>query len=247
MKRSGLLLIGAALLLLVVFSAGLHVVMPTAHADPEALAAANKLYEAGHHASAARLYEQIAAQGVDDAAVYYNLGNAYFQQGEVVRAVHSYEHALRLAPRDADIRANLELARAQATELASQPDGPLEAVAHAAGWLTLNETAVLALAAWFVLGFVLLALSRVPAGKPRRVLRVAATATVALLLVALLVLGVRIYSEQMQPEGTVVLPSVALSSSRSPSSMGPDQIVMTTGVVPSSVATVETRILPVLL
>jgi hypothetical protein len=39
----------------------------------------------------------------------YNLGNAYYKSGNLGRAVLNYERSLRLAPRDEDARANLEL------------------------------------------------------------------------------------------------------------------------------------------
>lgn len=51
--------------------------------------------------------------GVDSAALHYNLGNVCLRLGDLGRAIVHYRRAQRLAPRDADIRANLELARAR--------------------------------------------------------------------------------------------------------------------------------------
>ena len=45
--------------------------------------------------------------------VYYNLGNSYYKIGEIAKAVLNYERALLLQPGNADIRANLEVARAK--------------------------------------------------------------------------------------------------------------------------------------
>ena len=45
------------------------------------------------------------------ADVWYNIGCAAFERGDLGRAVLAWERARRLAPRDADVRANLELAR----------------------------------------------------------------------------------------------------------------------------------------
>jgi len=72
---------------------------------------ANKLYEEGKFTEAAAAYEKMLRQGHDSPALYFNLGNALFKAGQVGRAVLNYRLAERLAPRDPDIRANLQFAR----------------------------------------------------------------------------------------------------------------------------------------
>ncbi len=57
------------------------------------------------------LYHTILDGGIDDADVYYNLGNAYAQAGKPIDAIVSYERALRLSPGDAEIADNLRLVR----------------------------------------------------------------------------------------------------------------------------------------
>lgn len=61
------------------------------------------------------LYEQVAAQSLSEnkesAEVYYNLGNAYFRDGQTAKAILNYERALLIKPGDADIRHNLRFAR----------------------------------------------------------------------------------------------------------------------------------------
>ena len=51
--------------------------------DQESMAAANQLYNAGHYLEAAQLYEQMSAAGVQNSSLFYNLGNAYYQQGDM--------------------------------------------------------------------------------------------------------------------------------------------------------------------
>ena len=46
----------------------------------------------------------------NEAAVYYNLGNAQFQLRDFTAAIESYESSLRLNPHDADAKHNLALA-----------------------------------------------------------------------------------------------------------------------------------------
>jgi tetratricopeptide (TPR) repeat protein len=45
--------------------------------------------------------------------VYYNLGNAYFKQGELAQSILAYERALRLKPSMKDAKHNLEFAQSR--------------------------------------------------------------------------------------------------------------------------------------
>ena len=55
-------------------------------------------------------YEEVLNQGYESAELYYNLGNAYFNINKLPAAILSYERARVLAPRDADIAFNLNIA-----------------------------------------------------------------------------------------------------------------------------------------
>lgn len=124
---------------------------------------ANKLYEEGRFADAAAAYDKLLASGDASTALYFNRGNAFFKQGQLGRAIASYLQAQRLSPRDADLRANLQLARTRARGgQFYQPDRWRGLF----GKLTLNEwTMLLVLVFW--LFFLLLAfLQWRPALKP---------------------------------------------------------------------------------
>lgn len=75
---------------------------------------ANRAYGAGKYAEAISSYESLLKQNGYSASVLFNLGNAYYRSGQIGLAVLNYERALRLAPRDPDIQANLKYARSQA-------------------------------------------------------------------------------------------------------------------------------------
>jgi tetratricopeptide (TPR) repeat protein len=75
---------------------------------------ANKAYEQGHYAEAAGAYETLLQHGCVSPALFFNVGNAWFKAGKIGRAIYFYRRAEELAPRDPDIRANLEIARTQA-------------------------------------------------------------------------------------------------------------------------------------
>jgi len=75
--------------------------------------AANRLYAQNKFSEAAAGYEQLIAAGSVSPALYFNLGNANFKSGQIGRAIAAYRQAERLTPRDPDVRANLQFARAQ--------------------------------------------------------------------------------------------------------------------------------------
>jgi tetratricopeptide (TPR) repeat protein len=67
-------------------------------------------YKAKNYPQAIESYQKLISDGYRSAAVYYNLGNAYYKTDQISLAILSYERALRLAPADEDIRYNLKLA-----------------------------------------------------------------------------------------------------------------------------------------
>jgi len=84
-----------------------------AHANSlkEQLKEANTQYEAGKYAESAVLYENILESGYESTAVYFNLGNAYYQQQKTAGAVLNFERAKRISPNDSEIEHNLGMAK----------------------------------------------------------------------------------------------------------------------------------------
>lgn len=70
-------------------------------------------YDAGDYIEAVEWYEQILEDGSYSAELFYNLGNAYYQQGDPGRAILNYRRAERLMPADADLKNNLRFVREQ--------------------------------------------------------------------------------------------------------------------------------------
>lgn len=73
---------------------------------------ANAQYAEGNYAEAAAQYQEIL-QEQPSAEVYYNLGNAYFKQGELAQSILAYERALRLNPSFKDAKHNLDFAQSK--------------------------------------------------------------------------------------------------------------------------------------
>lgn len=69
-------------------------------------------YMKNDYASAIQIYESLLKKG-EAAEIYYNLGNSYYKADDIAKAILNYERALLLQPGNADIRANLEIARSK--------------------------------------------------------------------------------------------------------------------------------------
>ena len=126
----------------------------------ELMAKANERYERGEYAEAAQQYEALIDRGYGDASVYFNLGNAYMESGDLGRAILSYLRARELSPRDSDIRANLDLARSMTVDQVTAERGPLiESVSFLGRrWATPSELGVAALLLWTATGLAIGAL-----------------------------------------------------------------------------------------
>lgn len=65
-------------------------------------------YTDGKFSDASAAWTSIKESGQKSAKLYYNLGNAWFKQGNYPKAILNYERALRLDPSYSDARYNLE-------------------------------------------------------------------------------------------------------------------------------------------
>jgi hypothetical protein len=121
---------------------------PTAAFD-----AANRQYEERHYQEAIGGYEALLGTNAASAAVLFNIGNSWFKSDQIGRAILAYRKAQQLAPRDPDVRANLQFAR-------NRVQGPKWTPNIWESWLaraTLNEWTLLASSAFWLL-FILLIL-----------------------------------------------------------------------------------------
>ena len=71
----------------------------------------NDAYLRGDYAAAVAAYEQLDRQQIVSAELAFNLGNAYFRQGQLGRAIWCWERALAIDPDQDDARYNLDQAR----------------------------------------------------------------------------------------------------------------------------------------
>lgn len=95
-------------ILLLMFSLSLN-----ASENDNLLAEANKAYQANNYQEAIDLYESILVNGEHSASLYYNLGNAFYRNNQLGKAILYYEKAKLYAPRNEDVKHNLLIAKNQ--------------------------------------------------------------------------------------------------------------------------------------
>ena len=74
---------------------------------------ANQEYNQKEYSQAIISYEELIKEGYADAIVYYNVGNAYYKDGQLAKSLLWYERALRLDPANEDIKHNITFVNQQ--------------------------------------------------------------------------------------------------------------------------------------
>lgn len=125
-------------------------------ANPDSLMQiANNAYNAGDYDSAIHVYQKIANKGLESAKLYYNLGNAYFKNGDVPSAILYYERAKKLAPNNEDIEFNINIANSMIVDKIER----VPRLFYQRWWnyfynmFNANAWAIIAIVSWFILVF----------------------------------------------------------------------------------------------
>jgi len=182
--------------------------------DLDLMAQANQLYEAGQFAEAAGIYQSLVDAGLEDGALFYNLGNAYFKQEDWGRAILNYRRAQLLMPRDPDVWANLTLARAQTVDQIEIDSQVIlsQVLKVPEKWLSLNEMAIALLGLWVMSILLIILLTRFEAEAwKQRTLYLLIIVTI-LLLGGLVSLGWRLYTANARPDGVIVANEIDVTS-----------------------------------
>jgi tetratricopeptide (TPR) repeat protein len=74
---------------------------------------AEKAYDSKKYKEAIEQYESLLKDGFQSYELHYNLGNAYYRDNQIGRAIYNYEIARKLEPNDEDVKINLSKACAK--------------------------------------------------------------------------------------------------------------------------------------
>jgi tetratricopeptide (TPR) repeat protein len=85
---------------------------------------ANDAYLDDRVTDAINLYEQLVSDGIENPAVFYNLGNAYYRNNQLGPAIANYERSLQLDPNLTSADRNLDICIQQTPRQAGRPLPP---------------------------------------------------------------------------------------------------------------------------
>ncbi|PBQ30813.1 hypothetical protein CNR22_03155 [Sphingobacteriaceae bacterium] len=71
---------------------------------------AEKAYDNKKYKVAIESYEKLIKEGYKSYQLYFNLGNSYYRNNELGKAIYYYELARKIEPNDEDVRINLAIA-----------------------------------------------------------------------------------------------------------------------------------------
>lgn len=174
--------------------------------DPQqAFYRANAYYAERDYQKASDAFNTISDAGLENGALYYNIGNCYFKMGKLGYAILFYEKAARLMPQDGDLKSNLSYARQQL----GYPDtgfGSINMVSRIIKipyrGLNLNAVSILTLAMYLII----IAMAAFLISKPFlwKRLGLVFIITCAVFLSNLSAFGLRYYDEEILRQGIVV-------------------------------------------
>lgn len=136
---------------------------------------------AGDAAAAVALYEQLAAEGVSDPAVFFNLGHGYAQLGRLGPAIANYERALQLDPTFEKAGRDLAQSVGKTQRHLGRPGGPSwqQRALFWQSFLPVGAARALAILFWFALWILLGVRVLAPVRYLRRAALVSAVLAVA--------------------------------------------------------------------
>lgn len=94
----------------ILFSLLLILISTSVIANNDLQIKAEKAYSNKDYKQAIALYESILKEGSISYKLHYNLGNAYYKNNELGKAIYNYELANKLQPNNKDVKMNLKIA-----------------------------------------------------------------------------------------------------------------------------------------
>ena len=184
----------------------LLVVFPISSQTLESLNNAETAYNQGDYDSALRFFELTINGGIFNGEVFYNLGNVYYEQGNLGHALLNYRRALQFIPRDLDL--NIQIARVRSLRSSLQTDTTqwlifLEQVTESA--VTITELSMSTFLLWIVFWMILAGYRLKSTWK--MMLRMPLISSFVVLVSLMILLGARLYIHHYMPSAIVIADS----------------------------------------
>lgn len=186
-------------------------IFPVASQSMESLDNAAQAYNNGDYDNAIQFFELTVSGGITNGDIYYNLGNAYYEKGDLGNALLNYRRAMQNIPRDLDL--NIQMARVRSLRATLQTDTThwlifLEQASESV--ITIMELSIVTFIMWSLL-WVILALYRLNSAW-RSMLRFLLGLVFIVLLTLSVLLGARLYVYHNMKPAIVTIDSAPIYS-----------------------------------
>ncbi|MEW6097095.1 MAG: SH3 domain-containing protein [bacterium] len=174
---------------------------------------ANQYYKDEDYTKAISLYQQIIDSGVKDGVVFYNLGNALLKNGQLGKAILSYERAKRVLPRDKDIKANLTYANLLTIDKLSAKKGLLTTwISKSHLFLNINEQTVIIFIIYLLITALIILYIFIDRKNIRRLFVALGIILLVSFLILLISVSIKIRSVVQTNEAIVIVSKVEVKS-----------------------------------
>ena len=146
-------------------------------------------YNEGKYNEAIEKYNKILDNGEHSAALYYNLGNAYYKLNKIAPSIYYYEKSLLLDPSDNEVKNNLSFARNMTLDAIEQmPETGIGKVfSKITGFLSFDQWAVTAIIFMLLFVFGYIAFYYLSYSSQKRVAFIGSMASLVISLIAVLI------------------------------------------------------------
>jgi len=186
-------------------------IFPVASQTMESLDNAAEAYNNGDYDNAIQFLELTVSGGINNGDIFYNLGNAYYEKGDIGKALLNYRRAMQLIPRDLDL--NIQMARTRSLQAIVQTDTThwLIFIEQATETIiTIMELSIITFITWSLF-WILLAFYRLYSAW-RGALRFPLGLMFTVVLTLSVLLGARLYIYHNMPPAIVTIDSAPVYS-----------------------------------
>jgi len=191
---------------------------------------ANILYEKENYSTAIEKYEEIIKSGYESWELYFNLGNAYFKNKQLGKAILNYERAQLLSSKNEDIKFNLEIANLSVIDKIVTPPEffVFKAISDFINYFNINVLSIIVISLYIFMITIVILWLLIRGRVLRKLLVVFGLPLVILLVIFTTVLLMRIHGEKTEKYGIILVEKIDVLSS--PDSKGTELFSLHEGV-----------------